>query len=225
MTGARLIHGTARGYWRGCTCEACRYAHAVYIKKLTVRHRRGQVWADLDHYRAVLGPFLARGVTVNALAQATGVSAGSLQTIIEGDGRVGVEVAARLDGLTWADLPDVVQVDAAWAHEIIGHLRARGVTWKRIGQAHGWVNWPGPKYPAERCALGMVRDLRRLLDEVTRPACARCGATPMAGGKWCGPCFTAVTAPKTRREVEVAARRERDRLKKRAERARQGATA
>lgn len=61
-----------------------------------------------------------------------------------------------------------------------------------------------------------------------RPVCADCGAPPLAGGRWCLPCFDARTLPQTRTEIDEHARRRELAERKRRERRRHrqiGATA
>lgn len=223
-TGLDYPHGTYLSYQhRPCSCHPCTTAWNVYRQQLQLRHNRGQVWADLDHYRKLLAPFRRAGVSPTAIYRATGLRPASVRSLMHATGRVRLSSAQAVDELTWDDLDDSTRVDADLMRKAMTRLRDRGVSWQQMADTLGWVAWPHGGYPrGPRVNLGLVRRLERLagIEAHGWPVvpCEDCGAEPLAGGRWCLDCFNVRSLPQSRRELEVAANRRVAAERKRRER-------
>lgn len=214
-------HGNWLRYDEGCRCDPCRTAWRVYQGTLELRHLRGEVWADPDEYRTIVGGYCDTwGVTVTAIRKAAGLHHSTINHLLGGNRHVHEDVASRLRDLTLDDFPAGTFVGAELAWEQLDRLDAAGVGRPEIASTLGWSRWPSGSYPnSRRVKLWFVRALTEMADEITRPRCETCGDDPMPGGaRQCARCFSRATWP-SRSDMDLIARREQDRLRKRAERA------
>lgn len=225
-TVARHEHGTYLAYLHDqCKCQPCTTAWNVYQQRLKSRHARGEVWADPARYRRLLAPFRTAGVSPTALFRATKVRPATARALMEGK-RVRAQYAAKVDGVTWDDIDDRTLVHAALFRDLFAELTGRGLTGQAIADILGWSAWPGGDYPTEgtRVNLRLVRLLERAAGRTDHgapsdPRCVECTAEAWGGGLYCRRCFQARTLPQTPAEVELAARRERERTAQRRRRA------
>lgn len=212
--GMDYPHGTYLAYQhRPCRCRSCTNAWALYAQRLKLRHDRGQVWADLDHYRTVLAPIVAAGVAPSAIAHAAGIGQATAQRLVGvRDGRVRADTAAKVDGFTLDDLDDSTFVDAALLRREVARMRRHGATNPQLAARLGWSSWPGDDYPANvgQAQLGTVRRARLAADmwpHAPSETCEDCDADTPLWLRWCRPCGDRRTLPQKPRELEDARRR------------------
>lgn len=221
-TGMDYPHGTYLAYQhRPCDCRPCTTAWSVYRQKLILRHRSGEVWADMDHYRTLLAPYADAGVAPTAIARACGVSPKSAHLLIGArDGRVRAATAAKVDGFGWDSLDDSAKVDAKMLRHELSRMTRRGATDSHLAATLGWSNWPTGYPHCAKAQLGVVRRARMAADMYPHIPSETCdtggcdGPTPL-WLRWCQRCVSARATP-SRSELDGAVRRRRDRDRQRA---------
>lgn len=206
-----------------CHCQPCTSAWTRYTQQLELRHNRGDVYADTQHFLDLFADFVRDGVSPLAVSRAagnTGKSTTVARKLMYGTGKVRKGSAAKYDGMTWDDLRDKDQVNADVGRELVAALRERGWSSLDIGRkVLGWTHWPHEWPTGGRVSLGSVRRLERALGRERhgwhreRP-CDDCGERALPEGFFCLECLNLRTLPQTSRELELAARRREDRVRR-----------
>lgn len=216
-------HGHYLGYITdGCRCEDCTRAWNVYRQRsdlLRLRNRHRLV----DPTAAVAiadEKAQAWGVTTPRVLEAAGMHLQGAHELINGNQkRMDRAHAAAVDHVTLHDLDPATWMDAAPVRDLRDTIMERtGRSTHQLAEDLG-VSRELLRFRGDRCRVGTWQALTAEMDRLDRPRCETCGDDPMPGGaRQCARCFSRATWP-SRSDMDLTARREQDRLRKRAERA------
>lgn len=177
-----------------CRCRGCTTAINVYKQQLKSRHTREVVSVDrqvvADHVRDLQRRY---GITLRGIARSAGYGNDStVRNALDPSitRPVPARAAMRLLAVGWETIADDALVDGRLASDLLDGLLEAGVARHTVARRLGWSGWPGDHaWPSRRVRMGAVRTLQALLDEQTAPRCESCDRPPLAGGRWCLPCF------------------------------------
>lgn len=149
-----ITHGTQTGYSRGCRCEGCREGHRTYNRE---RKRR------ISRYKQGLGPepesrqvspdearnhllFLhSKGVSINAIADRTGLSEETLKKIRGGRSTfIFPSTEAAILSVASCHVGSRQLVSSDFAQQVVAALREIGLTMVQINQLMGRAPQPSP---------------------------------------------------------------------------------
>lgn len=149
-----ISHGTHSGYSRGCRCEGCAQAHRVYNrdrKRQFSRFKQGigpapeSRFVDPDTSRAHLQFLQRRGVSINAVAEKSGLSEFTLKKIRSGRSKmVAKTTEAAILAVGASDLGPRQLVSSKYSQQIFEALKDAGLTINKIHMLLGYGNhyWP-----------------------------------------------------------------------------------
>lgn len=141
MAKAALQHGSRSSYTRGCRCGDCRAANTQAVRKYkaAVRARGSKLRVSAEPVREHLRMLLASGLTLAAIARASGIARNQLSRLLNGRkdlppaAVVSAEIAAAILGVDEGASAQSIYVKADEIRLMIADLLLRGWTLRDIG--------------------------------------------------------------------------------------------
>lgn len=209
-TSACYVWGPEPGAGKGCRCDACRTARAVYERDR--KRRIAPSYVAADRARAHVEELMAAGVGLKTISARSGISHGTLSKLVYGDRTRNMGPSKRIRKATEdailavmpADAADGARVFAGPTWEIVDQLLKRGWTKSAISAAIG-QGGVALQLGRRFVTAGNARAVKALLDQPVPPRRSRWG-------------LHVVAEPDPDVEMRNAARRQRDAERKAAER-------